>query len=383
MAERTYLLGILVYNGREVVPRCLESAAALVSEKVRVVVFDDCSPSPGWSEDVAQMCAQRRIGYYRTPRNLGIPRNMSLVMKTGLKAGDDVVGLVNSDVVLPHNLIASMDAVLDANPGIGSITPWSNNVSAFSLPMHGASEEIAEQSFVDRFASLLADQHGGSAVEIPTGVGYCLMIPTEVVHRVGTMDPIFGRGYCEEVDWCQRARLMGFPNVLALGSFVYHEGSGTNRDEGLLAHGMTTVIEHELIVRGRYPDYVARVDEFLSRPDLPAIGRTSLDASLVHLVAGPGYRLVVGDPSATESTSGRAVTISASGASNQARLSVYGMCTTIELDPGFHPDRLVERFGLPALVTIYEGGPAGDLYRSWANRVGVPLVERLAYPTRV
>ena len=35
-------------------------------------------------------------------------------------------------VVLPRNLIPSMDAVLDANPGIGSITPWSNNVSASS-----------------------------------------------------------------------------------------------------------------------------------------------------------------------------------------------------------------------------------------------------------
>lgn len=383
VAERSYLLGILVYNGREVVPRCLESARALLSDRTDVVVFDDCSPSEGWSDDVSRMCVAWGIGYYRSPRNLGIPRNMSLVMKTAVERGYDVVGLVNSDVVLPGNFVESMDAAFAADSGIASITPWSNNVSAFSLPMAAAGSEIADNEIVDRLADSLFAQHCGRSMEIPTGVGYCLMIPTEVIRRVGVMDPIFGRGYCEEVDWCQRARLAGFRHVLSLGSFVYHEGSGTNRDEGLLAHGMTTVIEHELIIRGRYPDYVARVDEFLARPDLPALGRESLVHSLPSLVVDSDYRLILGDPIVSSIDMGRSITLSSSGGSADARICVFGMQTVVSFGPGFHPETLTEQYGLPRSVTVVEPGPAADLYVSWARRAGVDLIERLAYPARV
>ena len=182
---RKYLLGILVYNGREVVPRCLESASRLVSDRTSVVVFDDCSPSEGWGAEVAEMCQDRGIGYYCSPRNLGIPRNMSLLMKTAVEEGYDIVGLVNSDVVLPANLIETMDAAFDADSMIGSITPWSNNVSAFSLPMSDGGPEIADIDFVDRLATSLFAQHGGASMEVPTGVGYCLLVPTDVVRRVG------------------------------------------------------------------------------------------------------------------------------------------------------------------------------------------------------
>ncbi len=383
MTERRYLLGILVYNGREVVPRCLDSAASVVSPNCDVVVFDDHSPSEGWSADVASMCDDRSIGYYCSPRNLGIPRNMSLLMKTAVEGGYDVVGLVNSDVVLPANLIETMDAAFDADSLIGSITPWSNNVSAFSLPMSDGGPEIADIEFVDRLATSLFVQHGGVSMEVPTGVGYCLLVPTDVVRRVGVMDPIFGRGYCEEVDWCQRVRLAGFKNVLSLGSFVYHEGSGTNRDEGLLAHGMTTVIEHELIIRGRYPDYVERVDDFLRRPDLAALGHESLAQALPQLIAGTEYGLVLGDPNQPTATDGRTITLSSTGASSQARISVFGMQTIIDIADGFHPEALIEAYGVPRSVVVVEAGAAADLYVNWARRNGVDSVERLSYPTRV
>lgn len=383
MAERRYLLGILVYNGRDVVPRCLESAVSLVSDRTDVVVFDDCSPSAGWSAEVEAMCAMRGIGYYCSPRNLGIPRNMSLLMKTAVEGGYDVVGLINSDVVLPTNLIESMDAVFDADSLIGSVTPWSNNVSAFSLPMSKGGSEIADKDFVDRLAMELFAQHAGRSIEVPTGVGYCLLVPTDVVRRVGVMDPIFGRGYCEEVDWCQRTRLAGFRNVLSLGSFVYHEGSGTNRDEGLLAHGMTTVIEHELIIRGRYPDYVQRVDEFLARPDLEVLGRESIGQSLPALITGTEYRLVLGDPSARRTDPGRTITLSSSGASTAALITVFGMDAVVEFGSGFRPDALVRDYGLPQSVTVIEPGAAADLYVSWARRSGIDLIERLSYPARV
>ena len=46
------------------------------------------------------------------------------------------------------------------------------------------------------------------------------------------MDPVFGRGYSEEIDWCLRSHTMGYHSVLAPSCFVYHAGSGITEGGG-------------------------------------------------------------------------------------------------------------------------------------------------------
>jgi len=379
VSDRRYLLGVLVYNGREVVPRCLDSAAALVTDGVDVMVFDDCSPSPGWSAEVEAMCAERGIGYYCTPRNLGIPRNMSLVLRTAEFERYDVVGLVNSDVVLPPNLVAAADAVFDSHDGIASITPWSNNVSAFSLPMGGADDAVADQSVVTALSEALADVHGPDVIDIPTGVGYCMLMSVEAVRRVGVMDTIFGRGYCEEVDWCQRAVEAGLRHVLALGAFVYHEGSGTNRNEGLLAHGQTTVWEHEKIVRHRYPGYMPRVEHFLATSNLPDQGRRSLGRAFSLIAAQRGYDLVLGHASAP--TGPRpVVNVTAATGEGAATIGMAGVEVPFPGSGPWNPDVLERTIGRPRRVRASAAGDLHGAFAGWFEGIGATVDARVSYP---
>ena len=103
MSERRrprLLLAVLVYNGQAFVPACLESVARLRDRSrtvdVDALVLDDASPEPGWSGELESLCEHLGLGYYCSPRNLGIPRNMNLALLRSLRAGHDYVLITNS-----------------------------------------------------------------------------------------------------------------------------------------------------------------------------------------------------------------------------------------------------------------------------------------------
>jgi GT2 family glycosyltransferase len=251
------LVALLVYGGREFTPAAVRSAAKMAAESkanVDVLILDDASPHPGWSEELRALCIECGVQYYRTPRNLGIPRNMNLGLLRAESDHYDACVLLNSDVVVPANLVDQLAAVASTDRRIASVTAWSNDVSVYSLP-NSSPEALATQERVDAVSSSLADEFGAASVALPVGVGFCLYMPRHAIAEVGIMDPVFGRGYAEEVDWCCRAVEAGFANVLAPGTFVFHAGSATNKHEGILKRGERSVQINESIVDLRHSWY--------------------------------------------------------------------------------------------------------------------------------
>lgn len=289
MPRQRVLLAILVYNGKAFVPACLESAAgARVGHRdVDVLVLDDCSPDEGWSDELRALCESLDFGYYRSPRNIGIPRNMNLGLLRAVSGGYDYVFILNSDIVIPLNMVNAMIRVAEANAGVGSVTAWSNNASVFSLPNSDTTGLLKRQDTVDWLSAEMEREFGTMAIDIPTGVGFCLMIPVPVLEKVGLLDPVYGRGYCEEVDWCLRSRARGFRAVLAPSAFVFHQGSGSTAAAGMVAHQATTVMEHEHIVDLRYPWYRTDVQAFMDSRVL----NTSIDRALRSIIFRAAARL--------------------------------------------------------------------------------------------
>jgi glycosyltransferase involved in cell wall biosynthesis len=77
---------------------------------------------------------------------------------------------------------------------------------------------------------------------------------------VGLFDAgTFGRGYGEENDWCQRAALAGWRNVLLANCFVYHKGgvSFAGEQDALLSNAM------EILDR-RYPGYHRSIQDVIA-----------------------------------------------------------------------------------------------------------------------
>ncbi|HVL93735.1 MAG TPA: glycosyltransferase family 2 protein [Acidimicrobiales bacterium] len=382
------LLAVLVYNGRDFVPACLASASGLRSgaRDVDVLVLDDCSPDEDWSRELAELCASMGVGYYRSPRNLGIPRNMNLALLRAVTGGYDSVVLVNSDVVLPLNLLDVMLGVVDGEPGVGSVTAWSNNVSVFSLPNADETGSLSRPDVVDWVSQQLQDQFSTSALDLPTGVGFCLLLPVPVVAEVGLLDPVYGRGYCEEVDWCLRSRARGYRAVLAPGTFVFHHGGRSTADAGLVTGQARTVAEHERIVDLRYPDYRRDVAAFLEADDLAPLRAKALWAVVVGGGQRWGYHVetrgLPGPPSDPALAELARVVVDPDRP-GEVTADYRGFRQPLHVDGDDLAGFLRSVFGgPPRRVSVYD---RGGLPGGWAADFGldVPFVDRSGYPERV
>jgi GT2 family glycosyltransferase len=387
------LVAVIVYNGRSFVPRALRSIARLVhtsSHQVDVLVLDDASPDPGWSAELASLCQSLGIDCYTTPRNLGIPRNMNLGLLRSAEGGYDGCVLLNSDVVVSAQLIDSLVAASVSAPNIASVTAWANDVSIFSLDNDNAEAHLSDQSLLDSVATSLADEFAGATVELPTGCGFCLYIPNGAIDAVGVMDPVFGRGYAEEVDWCCRAVERGWRHLLALDAFAFHMGSATNREAGILAKGMRTVLTNEAIVDMRHPWYRQSLSDWDDKDPLSeardrAVHRLVTDAARERGVVIDATWLERGGSDPVQGPEPKVrVVVLPDGDEPVVEARVDGWRLRIPVGDEGPLSAIAGLLGVaPSQVRLHDDGDVSGRLAVEATAAGIPVRRTARYPERV
>lgn len=384
--RRRVLLAITAYNGRDFLERTLHSALRIDTSAadLEIVVFDDASPEEGFGDWLEGLCGSLGIGYYRTPRNLGIVRNVNLGLLYGRDQEHDFVIVSNSDVIYPENLLTGMIAVADSDDTIGSVTAWSNNVSVYSLPNEAPERLLADQGTVDLVSRALNAHYGTGVVDVPAGISFCILIPRRVLLEVGLMDPVYGRGYCEETDWTLRSKARGYRIALAPGVFVYHAGQGSTLAAGLLSEGHTTVPANEAILGMRYPLFRGQVQAFLNSSTLDELWLWGSSVVLRAAAKERGYRVDVGGlPRGNETDDDVRVTIDVTGVTGAPVARFRGFSVQIGHPELRDLDAVVAFFDgqEPTEVVLHDAGPARAALLRRAE--GVRVVDRVAYPERV
>ena len=168
------LLAITVYNGRASYPaassrRC--AASATTSSTCW------CSTTPAPAGVQRPLAAVRAAGSSATaPRATSASSATSTSGCSAPSSGYDHVIIANSDVVFPSNLVTGMIAVAETDEHIGSVTAWSTNVSAYSLPNVDPDQLIDEQVVVD-WLSASPREFGHGAMDVPAGISFSILIP--------------------------------------------------------------------------------------------------------------------------------------------------------------------------------------------------------------
>jgi hypothetical protein len=216
---------------------------------------------------------------------------MNLGMLRSVDSGYDAVILLNSDTILPANLIPALIRPLIEDDSISSTTAWSNNSSVYSIPNTDPDHLAERPGIVDWISERVDEEFDGQAIPIPSGVGFCMALPTAKIKDVGLMDPVFGRGYSEEIDWCLRSHTMGFHSALAPSCFVYHAGSGITKVEGLVGDGDRLVHAHQAIIDQRYPLYTSQLIALSASSIIDGMRERGLNRIVITAAREHGYRL--------------------------------------------------------------------------------------------
>lgn len=216
------------------------AGAQLAPIDCEIIVVDNASPDAS-AEMVSTEFPQVRL--IREDSNLGFARATNV----GLDAGrGDLLLLLNPDTEVLGDALPAMVAFLDGHHEAGAVSPalvypdGSHQHAAFHFP-------TLWMSFFDFFPinhrfidSGLNGRYplsrDGEPFPVDHPLGAAMMIRRETLQGVGMLDEEFFM-YCEEVDWCIRARRQGWriyqiPTV----KVVHHVGQSSKqfREEMLI-----------------------------------------------------------------------------------------------------------------------------------------------------
>jgi GT2 family glycosyltransferase len=282
---------IPVYRGHAETLCAIHSVlSAKVAQEFRLLIIDDASPEPALSADLTRLEARGLVARLTNPANLGFTATANRGLAAG--PGRDTV-LLNADCVVHDGWLDRLRAHAYAAGDVGTVTPLSNAATILSYPIRLRDNHSSLELSRAELAAL-AGRLAPRAVEIPTGVGFCLYVRRDCVEAVGPFDEAaFPRGYGEENDFCLRAAARGWRSLAASDTFVGHLGSVSFGEEraGLLLQGMAAM-------EARHPGYRARIGAF-NRADPLSSVRAELDVARIAR-AGHSGRLVHGGETAAD-----------------------------------------------------------------------------------
>jgi GT2 family glycosyltransferase len=214
-----------VYNGFEYLESIFKSIISNTTLNYRVLICDDKSLDERVLPFLKDIVSKNKnMELFENEENLGFIKTVNkLVEKT-----QNHFVILNTDTEVPSFWLERLMYPIFSMENIASTTPFTNAGTICSFPEYLKDNEILDGMSVDDIDSYFKIvDFQKNYIEIPTGVGFCMGINKNLVNEIGFFDEIFGKGYAEENDWCQRAIKKGYKNIHVTNLFVYHKHGGS------------------------------------------------------------------------------------------------------------------------------------------------------------
>jgi FkbM family methyltransferase len=205
---------ILNFNADNHIKICINSILENTAGRYEIIVVDNASTDG--SLDFLRSLPNILLVENKT--NIGCPPARAQAM--ALAKGGYVVFLDNDTVVTP-GWLTKFQQYFKMDPQLGLLGPRSNFVSGPQIVPNADYKNDAE---LRNFAQSLADKNRGQISLTDRLVGFCLAIRRDVIDRIGSIDPQFGKFGFEDKDYTWRAIIAGFHAAIANDVFIHHTG---------------------------------------------------------------------------------------------------------------------------------------------------------------
>lgn len=246
-----------IYNNLDLLQALLKDIEQKTASPYRLILVDDASPDRAVNEFLHRYAENHdKVVHLRNAANVGFVG----ACNAGFALAENHVALLNTDIRLPRGWLERLMAPIEKSTDIATTTPFTNAGTLCSFPNIPEDNRPFLNLDVDAtdagFARLTA-----TALSVPTGVGFCMGIRRELLDGEFTFDEEqFGRGYCEENDFCQKAAAKGFRNVHVTNLYVEHlhgASFGSEEKRELIASNLRALDR-------RWPEYHREVASYLT-----------------------------------------------------------------------------------------------------------------------
>mgnify|MGYP001813235255 CR=1 FL=1 len=252
---------IPVFNAFDDLTRLLDRLPRSLGEAPhRILLVNDGSDDPRITPRLQDFCTKigQQAILLTLPANLGFVGAVNAGLERAQWLGDGHVVLLNTDTIPPLGWLPRLLDPIESDPSVATVTPVSNTAEILSVPGPGTVAHMSDEMIarIDGVAHRLTPR--ARTVELPTGIGFCMAMNRDFLDRIGGFDPAFGRGYGEEVDWCQKASALGGRHIATSAVFVGHRGGASFGAE----EKQTRIAEASGIITARYPGYDGAVRDW-------------------------------------------------------------------------------------------------------------------------
>ncbi|RSK28858.1 glycosyltransferase [Bacillus sp. HMF5848] len=242
-----------IYNSPTETRACIESIiTSTPKDNYNLYLLDDCSPNPE-IKDILDFYAGRfnNIIAVKNKENKGFPGNVN----SGLRITENDVIILNSDTIVTDGWLMGLYNASVSQPKVAAVGPLSNYGIISSVPT--IYQQINDSIDINRINKIIRNS-SKMYIEAPVLIGFCMYLTRKALNEIGLLDEAtFKKGYGEEIDWCLRAREMGYKILISTDTYVYHKGGTSFGQEKIELQK-----RHEEIINKRYKNYSREVEDF-------------------------------------------------------------------------------------------------------------------------
>ncbi|MDD4857373.1 MAG: glycosyltransferase family 2 protein [Candidatus Krumholzibacteria bacterium] len=223
--DSTLYVIVLNWNGKKVLGPCLASLAKVTDPPIETIVVDNASLD-GSADIVWQEAPGAEL--IVNVRNLLFAEGNNVGLRRAMERGGRLFLLLNNDTDVDPSFAARMVAALRSDPKAGIVGPkivydddpkriWYGGGGFYPflwVPRHDHIRKI-DGSFPER---------GGETRWVS---GCAMLVTREVIDAIGLLDPSYTI-YCEDVDFCLRARRAGWKCLYEPSALVRHKVSSSS-----------------------------------------------------------------------------------------------------------------------------------------------------------